>query len=125
MVAAGFTVRCMKATFDSLTPRYEQVARTLGCSAGAAFTKVTLPLAKDGIIAAAIMTWARAIGEFGPIIVFAGSTQGKTLVLPTAIFLNMQVGDLDMMAAATMMLVAIAAGALLVFKRLGGRGYIW
>lgn len=125
MIAAGFTIRCMKATFDSLTPRYEQVARTLGCSASGAFLKVTLPLAKNGTIAAAIMTWARAVGEFGPIIVFAGATAGRTLVLPTAIFLNMQSGDLDMMAAATMTLVAIAAGALLIFKRLGGRGYIW
>ncbi len=125
MVAAGFTIRCLKATFDSLTPRYEQVARTLGCSAGSAFVKVTLPLAKGGILAGAIMTWARAIGEFGPIIVFAGATEGKTLVLPTAIFLNMQTGDLDMTAAATVVLVAIATGALLVFKRLGGQGYIW
>ena len=125
MVAAGFTVRCLKATFDSLTPRYEQVARTLGCSAGGAFFKVTLPLAKDGIIAGAIMTWARAVGEFGPIIVFAGSFAGKTLVLPTAIFLKMQTGELDAMAALTVILVIIAAGALLIFKRLVGRQIVF
>ena len=125
MVAAGFTVRCLKATFDSMTPRYEQVARTLGCSASRAFFTVTLPLAKGGIVAGAVMTWARAIGEFGPIIVFAGALEHYTLVLPTHIFLNMQVGDLEPMAAATMILVAIATIALLIFKRLGGQGYIW
>jgi molybdate transport system permease protein len=121
MVAAGFTVRCLKATFDAQTPRYEQVARTLGCSAGAAFWKVTLPLAKDGILAGAVMTWARAIGEFGPIIVFASAIEGETVVLPTRIFLNMQIGELDQMAAATMMLVIIALVALLVFRRIGGQ----
>ncbi|NIM05985.1 MAG: ABC transporter permease subunit [Armatimonadetes bacterium] len=125
MVAGGFTIRCLKATFDSMTPRYEQVARTLGCSSSRAFFTVALPLAKGGIVAGAIMTWARAIGEFGPIIVFAGSISGYTLVLPTAIFLKMQVGDLEPMAAGTMVLVFIATVALLIFKRLGGRGYIW
>jgi molybdate transport system permease protein len=125
MVAAGFTIRCLKATFDSLTPRYEQVARTLGCSASSAFFKVTLPLAKGGIVAGAIMTWARAIGEFGPIIVFASAIQHYTLVLPTYIFLEMQLGHLETMGTATMILVAIATIALLIFKRLGGRGYIW
>jgi molybdate transport system permease protein len=121
MIAAGFAVRCLKATFDSMTPRYEQVARTLGCSASSAFLKVTLPLARDGIIAGGVMTWARAIGEFGPIIVFAGSMKGKTLVLPTHIFLNMQVGDLEQMAAATVVLVVIAIIALIIFRRVGGQ----
>lgn len=125
MVAAGFTIRCLKATFDAMTPRYEQVARTLGCSASRAFFTITLPLAKGGIVAGAVMTWARAIGEFGPIIVFAGSIAHYTLVLPTAIFLKMQIGQLEVMAAGTMILVAIATLALLVFKRLGGQGYIW
>ena len=125
MVAGGFTIRCLKSTFDALTPRYEQVARPLGCSAGRAFFTVTLPLARGGIVAGAVMTWAKSIGEFGPIIVFAGSVEGKTLVLPTAIFLKMAVGELEVMAAATMVLILISSAALLLFKKFGGQENAW
>lgn len=125
MVAAAFTVRCLKATFDSMTPRYEHVARTLGCTSGQAFWRVTLPLAKGGIAAGAIMTWARAIGEFGPIIVFAAAIEGQTEVLPTAIFMRMQVGEVEVAMAGTVLLILLATLALVIFKRLGGQGYIW
>jgi len=123
--AASFSVRAMKATFDGVDPRMEQVARTLGCSEAQAFMRVTLPLARTGMVAGAVMTWARAAGEFGPILMFCGATRFKTEVLSIAIFLNMSVGKIEMALSVTIILVILATVALLAFKKLGGRGYLW
>ena len=123
--AGTFCLRSMKAAFDSIDPRMEQVARTLGCSERQAFVQVLLPLARNGLVAGAIMTWARAAGEFGPILMFAGATRFKTEVLPIAIFLNMSIGNVEMALSVTVILVILATVALLAFRRLGGRGYLW
>jgi len=79
-VAAAFAVRTMKVTFDQIDERTEKVAMTLGASRGRAFFDVVLPQAGKGVIASGILAWARALGEFGPILVFAGATRGKTEV---------------------------------------------
>ena len=65
-VVSALAVRLLKSTFDSIDPRYEQVARTLGCSKPEAFLRVTLPLAKDGLIAAGILTGHHAAGQGRP-----------------------------------------------------------
>src|SRR5262249_51556414 len=70
-VSAAFAVRTMRVTFEQLSPRTEQVARTLGCSRHQAFWRVVLPEARPGLLTAATLAWARALGEFGPILVFA------------------------------------------------------
>ncbi len=123
--SASFAVRALKAAFDSVDPRMEQVARTLGCNERQAFWKVTFPLARNGLVAGMVMTWARAAGEFGPILMFCGATRFKTEVLPIAIFLNMSVGKVEMALSVTLILLILATGALLAFRRLGGRGYLW
>lgn len=123
-IAAAFGVRACKAAFDDVNPRYEDVARSLGCSRPLAFWKVTLPLAKNGIIAGVIMTWARAMGEFAPIIIVAGATPFKTEVLPIAIFMNLGIGNIEVALAATLILIFIAFLTLLLFKILGGKLYI-
>jgi len=123
--AASFSVRALKAAFDGVDPRMEQVARTLGCSERQAFLRVTLPLARNGLVAGGVMTWARAAGEFGPILMFCGATRTISEVLPIAIFLNMSVGKVGMALSVTMILLVLATGALLAFKKLGGRGYLW
>ncbi|MDA1231390.1 MAG: ABC transporter permease, partial [Planctomycetota bacterium] len=94
-VACAFAVRTMRVTFDQINPRAEDVARTLGCSRGQAFMQVALPQAWRGIITAGTIAWARALGEFGPILVFAGATRMKTEVLSTSVFLELSVGNLD------------------------------
>ena len=78
-VACAFGVRAIKATFDTIGARHEQVARTLGCTRMQAFFKVVLPMAATGLVAGAVMTWARAIAEFGPVLFFTGSTRWKTI----------------------------------------------
>jgi molybdate transport system permease protein len=123
-IAAAFAVRACKAAFDDVDPRYEDVARSLGCSRPLAFWKVTLPLARNGIIAGLIMTWARAMGEFAPIIIVAGATPFKTEVLSIAIFMNLSIGKIEIALAATLILVFIAFFTLFLFKLLGGKLYL-
>jgi molybdate transport system permease protein len=122
--AGSFCVRTLKSAFDSVDPRMEQVARTLGCNERQAFFRVTLPLARNGLVAGTVMTWARAAGEFGPILMFCGATRYKTEVLSIAVFLNMSIGKVETALAVTLVLVAMAVVALLTFKKLGGRAAI-
>ncbi|MFP4497174.1 MAG: ABC transporter permease [Vulcanimicrobiota bacterium] len=124
-IAASFGIRSIKAAFDSINPRFEQVARTLGCSPSKAFWKVTLPLAKDGIIAGIVVTWARAIAEFGPILFFCGATRMKTDVMPVAIFLNISIGHIEMAVAICILMMITSGFTLILFKKLGGKGYVW
>ena len=123
MVVSALAIRLLKSTFDSIDPRYEQVARTLGCSKPEAFFRVTLPLARDGLIASGILTWARAVGEFGATVMLAGATAMKTETLPTAIFLSFASADVEKAIAVVFVLIIIAVAALLVIRKLIGRRY--
>jgi molybdate transport system permease protein len=124
-VASAFSIRAVKAAFDGINPRFEMVARSLGDGPFRAFRRVALPLARNGIVAGFVMTWARAMGEFGPIMMLAGATPGKTDVLPVAAFLNMSSGRVEASIAIAVLMIAIAAGTLVLFKKLGGKGYLW
>jgi molybdate transport system permease protein len=118
-VAAAFAVRAMKIAFDQITPRSEQVAMTLGCTRAQAFFRVVLPEARRGILAAFAIAWARSFGEFGPVLVFAGATRGKTEVLSTTVFLELSVGRLNAAVAVSLFMVVVAMGVLLVLRFLG------
>jgi len=124
-VASAFAIRAVKAAFDSVNPRFEMVARSLGDGPFRAFRRVALPLARNGIVAGFIMTWARAMGEFGPIMLLAGATPGKTDVLSVSAFLNMSSGHVEASIAIVVLMIGLAAGALVAFKKLGGQGYLW
>lgn len=118
-VACAFAVRTMRITFDQINPRFEDVARTLGCSRGQAFLQIALPQAWRGMIAAATLAWARSLGEFGPILVFAGSTRMRTEVLSTTVFLELSVGQLDAAVAVSLLMVGMAVLVLLVLRFVG------
>lgn len=120
-VACAFAVRTMKVTFDQIDPRCEDVARTLGCSRSQAFHLIALPQAQRGLITAATIAWARALGEFGPIMVFAGTTRMKTEVLSTTVFLELSIGELNAAVAVSLLMVAMAV-VVLMFLRLLGSG---
>jgi molybdate transport system permease protein len=120
-VAAAFAVRTMRVTFDQITPRREQVALTLGCSRSQAFWWVVLPEARRGIVTAATLAWARALGEFGPVLVFSGATRLRTEVLPTTVFLELSIGNLNGAVAVSLLMVA-AAMVVLVIVRVFGLG---
>jgi molybdate transport system permease protein len=119
MVACAFAVRTMRATFDQIDNRREQVALTLGCSRAQAFGLVVLPEAKRGMLTAGTLAWARALGEFGPLLVFAGATRNKTEVLSTTVFLELSIGDLEAAVAVSLIMV-FAAVIILVIARLWG-----
>lgn len=118
-VACAFAVRTMKSTFDHIDPRCEQVAITLGCSRAQAFGLVVLPEASRGMMTAFTLAWARSLGEFGPLLIFAGATRMKTEVLSTSVFLEMNVGDIEAAVAVSLIMVA-AAVAVLIITRLWG-----
>jgi molybdate transport system permease protein len=124
-VACSFGVRAVKAAFDTIGTRHEDVARTLGCTRRQAFFRVVLPMAKTGIIAGAVMTWARAVAEFGPVLFFAGATRWKTEVMPIAMFLRYSAGQIEQAVVLLVIMLLISTATLLVFKRVGGRGYLW
>lgn len=119
MVACAFAVRTMRSTFDSIGVRLEHVALTLGCSRSQAFWMVVLPEAKRGILTAGTLAWARALGEFGPILVFAGATRMRTEVLPTTVFLEMSVGNIEAAVAVSLIMVVAAILVLLVVRFYG------
>lgn len=119
MVACAFAVRTMRATFDQINPRQEQVALTLGCGRSQAFWLVVLPSARRGLLTAATLAWARSLGEFGPILIFSGATRMKTEVLPTTVFLELSVGNLEAAVAVSLLMVAAAVVVLLIIRVYG------
>lgn len=119
MVACAFAVRTMRVTFDQIPQRYEQVAMTLGCNRSQAFWKVIFPQAKKGLLAAGTLAWARSLGEFGPILVFAGSTSMRTEVLPTSVYLEMQSGNLKGMLSVSIVMILLSAVVLIMARLFG------
>jgi molybdate transport system permease protein len=120
-VVIALAIRLLKSTFDGIDQRYEQVGRTLGYSKSQVFLRVTLPLAKNGVIAAGVLTWARAIGEFGATVTLAGATKMKTETLPVAIFLNLATAEVEKAVSVIFILVAVAAGALIILRKVTGQ----
>ncbi len=118
-VACAFAVRTMRNTFDQINPRQEQVALTLGCNRSQAFWSVVLPEAGRGVVTAGTLAWARALGEFGPILVFAGATRGKTEVLSTTVFLEISIGNLEGAVAVSMLMVTAAVLVLVLVRSIG------
>ncbi|MEO6049321.1 MAG: molybdate ABC transporter permease subunit [Candidatus Kapaibacterium sp.] len=93
VMAMPLVVRTARISFEGVDPRYESLARTLGHGRLAAFFRYTLPLSARGLLAAMILGFTRAIGEFGATIILAGNIPGKTQTLASAIFSAQQSGD--------------------------------
>lgn len=95
ITVVGVAARLVKAAMDEIPPRYEAVARTLGASSFTAFRTTTLPLCRRGIFAAAILTWSKAIGEFGATITVAGTMAMRTETLPVAVYMRLAISDIE------------------------------
>ncbi|WP_437226587.1 ABC transporter permease [Planctomicrobium sp. SH661] len=119
VVSAAFAIRTLRVTFDRIDPRAEDVARTLGCNRRQAFFQVCLPQAIPGVIAAFTLAWARAMGEFGPILVFSGTTPFRTEVLSTAVYLELGIGNLEAAVAVSLLMVGLSLVILLMLRLLG------
>jgi len=120
-VACAFAVRTMLVTFDQINPRCEQVALTLGCNRSQAFWLVALPEARRGVLTAATLAWARALGEFGPILVFSGATRMRTEVLPTSVYLELSTGNLEAAVAVSLIMISAALAVLTIARAFGLR----
>lgn len=92
VMAFPLLVRGARIAFEGVSPRLEQVAATLGASPGRIFCGITFPLAARGIVAGALLAFARALGEFGATILVAGNIPGKTTTLSVAIYSDIQIG---------------------------------
>ena len=114
-VAAPFYIRAAKAGFVSVDRQLEQISATLGESDLGTFWRITLPMARNALLAGAIMTWSRSLGEFGATILFAGNLPGRTQTMPLAIYTALQT-DVNVALALAAILLAISF-ALLVLLR--------
>ncbi len=120
LLASSFAIRSAKTAFDDVDRRLEDVALTLGCTRWGSFRRVSLPLARNGIVAGGLLTWARSFGLFGPLIILVGSFRGRTEVLSTTIFLEQSVGNLEVALAVGLVMILVALAALTTIRLLGG-----
>jgi molybdate transport system permease protein len=111
-VAMPFYVRLAVAAFAAIDQSLLGASRTLGAGPGATFLRVGIPLARPGLVAGAALAWARALGEFGATIIFAGSLAGKTQTLPLAIYEEFSRGGVKASLAIAAILVALSAALL-------------
>ncbi|MGE0056717.1 MAG: ABC transporter permease [Dehalococcoidia bacterium] len=121
-VAAPFYVRTVKAGFESVDPQFEGVASTLGAGSFRIFRTILLPLCWPSIVAGSILCWARALGELGATLIFAGNFQGRTQTMPLAIIGVFDAGRTINVAIALSVILVAAAGVLLILLRVLTRG---
>lgn len=118
-VAAPFYIKAAKAGFESVDTGLETVASTLGSPSLRTFWRITVPLSLPALLGGIVMTWARALGEFGATIMFAGNFQGKTQTMPLAIYSALEGnGGLDQALTLSVILVIVSFSILLLFKSL-------
>lgn len=120
-VISAYALRVLKAAFESLNRRLGEVARTLGLSRWQTFFWIELPQAVPGLIAATVLLWARAMGEFGATVALAQATPFKTETLPIAVFLALNRAEVDKALAASGVLVLVAIVSLFAFRQIAHR----
>jgi len=121
-IALSLVIRLVKAVFETIDPHFEIAARVLGESKWGAFRRVTLPLARPGILSAFILAWARALGEFGATVTLAGATKFKTETLPIAIYLNLASVRIEKAVILIWILLILSCLVLLSVRYLYRRG---
>ncbi len=119
-VAAPFFVKAAVAGFAGVEPELEAAAAIDGASHLRVFRSITLPLARTALLGGSVMTWARALGEFGATIIFAGNFPGRTQTMPLAIYLGFEL-DFDVALTLAVILLVASFAVLFVVKRLLGR----
>ena len=126
VVAFPLILKSARAAFEGVDPQLERAARTLGLGEAAVFFRVTLPLAARGILAGALLAFARALGEFGATLMLAGNLPGRTQTLSVAVYAAVQAGDdstatvLVVVTSLTCVIVLLAVGRLVPTRALTG-----
>lgn len=124
-VTAAFGARLMKAAFDSVNPRLEQVSRSLGASLPHTLLRVTLPLAKRGLAASTVVVWARAAAEWEALMLFVGGTEGKTDTMPFAVYLDWNGAMMGWVVSFSLVCVLLAVAAAGAVRLIAGKSYVW
>ncbi|HEX5945076.1 MAG TPA: ABC transporter permease [Acidimicrobiales bacterium] len=114
-VALPFLVVTVEAGLRSADLRYEDAAATLGAGRWMVFRQITLPMILPSVVAGAVLCWARALGEFGATVTFAGNLQGRTQTMPLAVFLALE-SDREAAIALSLVLVAVSLAVLLPLR---------
>jgi molybdate transport system permease protein len=114
-VAMPFLVITVEAALRSVDRRFEDAAATLGAGRWTTFRRVTVPMILPSLIAGAVLCWARALGEFGATITFAGNLQGRTQTMPLAVFLALE-DNRDAAIALSLVLVAVSLVVLVALR---------
>ena len=115
-VAAPFYIRSARTGFAAVDRDLEDAARVDGASERQLFAWITVPLASAALAAGLVMSWARALGEFGATIMFAGNVEGHTQTLPLVVYSEFEAGSLETSIAAAAILVLAAAGVLVAVR---------
>jgi molybdate transport system permease protein len=118
-VACPYYVRAARAGFLGVDTTLEEASATLGYGGWGTFRRVTVPLTLPALVGGAVLTWARAVGEFGATIMFAGNLMGVTQTMPLAVYLGLESGDLAGAVALSVLLVLVSLLVLLVVRLLG------
>ena len=116
LIASPFFVKAARAGFESVDPRLEAAARTLGASRWRVFWTVTVPLARPALVSGVVLAWARALSEFGATMMFAGNFPGRTQTLTLAVMTALE-SDLETAVAVSAVTLGLALVALVVAKR--------
>lgn len=114
-VAMPFLVITVEGALHNLDARYEGAAASLGAGRWTVLRRVTLPMIAPSLIAGLVLTWARALGEFGATVTFAGNLQGRTQTLPLAVFVALE-SDRDTAVAVSLLMVAISLSVLVLLR---------
>lgn len=118
LTSAGMATRIVKSVFNSIPVDYEEIAYSLGVPPARTFLRVTLPMARGGLISGFILTFAKCIGEFGATITIAGAMPMKTETLPISIFLKIAAADIEGAVLFIILLVLLGITVISLSKRL-------
>jgi molybdate transport system permease protein len=114
-VAMPFLVITVEAALRTVEPRFEDAAATLGAGRWVTFRRVTLPMIAPSLVAGSALTWARALGEFGATITFAGNIQGRTQTLPLAVYVALE-GNERVAIALSLALLGVSMAVLVALR---------
>jgi molybdate transport system permease protein len=115
-VASPFYVRAARSGFVAVDRTLEAASATLGMGPLRTFAFITVPLAAPALLGGAVLCWARALGEFGATIMFAGNLAGISQTLPLAVYLNLENGDVTIATAISVLMIAISLATILVVR---------
>ena len=114
-VALPFLVLTVEAGLRTVDRRYEEAAATLGADSWTVFRRVTIPAALPALLAGTVLAWARALGEFGATVTFAGNLQGRTQTMPLAVFLALE-SDREAAIALSLVLIVLSLAVLVPLR---------